>query len=105
METRASETAAAGPARGPVPLVSEADLANPLLTAADVMTAAPRTCAPGSTVLEAALIFRDGNCGVVPVTEAGRPVGVLTDRDLALAVADLDGLMADVAVGHLMARE
>jgi CBS domain-containing protein len=58
------------------------------LTAADVMTPSPRTCSPFSTVLEAVLIFRDADCGAVPVVDAGRPVGVLTDRDVALALAE-----------------
>jgi CBS domain-containing protein len=62
------------------------------LTAADVMTASPRTCSPFSTVLEAVLIFRDANCGVVPVVDTGEPVGVLTDRDVALALADYPDL-------------
>ena len=57
------------------------------LTAADVMTASPRTCSPFSTVLEAVMIFRDANCGAVPVVDAGVPVGILTDRDVALALA------------------
>jgi len=63
------------------------------LTASDVMTASPRTCSPFSTVLEAVLIFRDANCGVVPVVDAGEPVGVLTDRDVALALADYPDLV------------
>jgi CBS domain-containing protein len=58
------------------------------LTASDVMTANPRTCSPYSTVIEAVLIFRDADCGAVPVVDAGRPVGILTDRDVALALAD-----------------
>src|SRR5882757_7658502 len=62
------------------------------LTAADVMTASPRTCSPFSTVLEAVLVFRDANCGVVPVVDAGEPVGVLTDRDVALALAEYPDL-------------
>ena len=41
------------------------------LTAADVMTAAPRTCSRFSTVLEAVMIFRDADCGAVPVLEEG----------------------------------
>ena len=48
-------------------LITPADRFNPLLTAADIMTAAPRTCSPFSTVLEAVLIFRDADCGLVPV--------------------------------------
>jgi len=63
------------------------------LTASDVMTVSPRTCSPFSTVLEAVLIFRDANCGVVPVVDAGEPVGVLTDRDVALALADYPDLV------------
>jgi CBS domain-containing protein len=57
------------------------------LTAADVMTPAPRTCSVFSTVLEAVMIFRDCDCGAVPVLAEGNPVAVLTDRDIALALA------------------
>lgn len=63
------------------------DPARPV-TAADMMTASPRTCSTFSTVLEAVLIFRDEDCGAVPILEDGKPVGVLTDRDVALAVAE-----------------
>lgn len=58
------------------------------LTAADVMTTRPRTCSALSTVLEASVLFQDVDCGAVPVIDAGRPIGILTDRDVALAVAD-----------------
>ncbi len=70
------------------------------MTAADVMTPSPRTCSPFSTVLEAVLIFRDADCGAVPVVDLNQAVGVLTDRDVALALADhaeLSGMpVADV---------
>jgi CBS domain-containing protein len=58
------------------------------LTASDVMTACPRTCSPFSSVLEAVMIFRDVDCGAVPVVDGGVAVGVLTDRDVARASAD-----------------
>jgi CBS domain-containing protein len=58
------------------------------MTAADVMTAAPLTCSTFSTVLEAVMIFRDANCGAVPILAEGRPVAILTDRDVALALPD-----------------
>ncbi len=73
-------------------------------TAADVMTAGPRTCSTFSTVLEAVLIFRDADCGAVPVLEDGKPVGVLTDRDVALALADHESGLSALAVGQLMSR-
>ena len=60
-------------------------------TAADVMTPDPRTCSVFSTVLEAVMVFRDADCGAVPVIDEGKPVGMLTDRDVALALADFEG--------------
>jgi len=73
------------------------------LTAADVMTPSPRTCSSFSSVLEAVLIFRDADCGAVPIVEDGRPVGILTDRDVALALAEFPDL-ATRAVGDIMTR-
>ena len=63
------------------------------LTATDVMTGNPRTCSPYSSVLEAVLIFRDAQCGAVPVVNAGEPVGILTDRDVALALPEYPDLV------------
>jgi CBS domain-containing protein len=63
------------------------------MTAADVMTAAPLTCSTFSTVLEAVMIFRDADCGAVPILEEGRPVAILTDRDVALALPDSPDLI------------
>jgi CBS domain-containing protein len=79
------------------------DAAKRRRTAADIMTASPRTCSPFSTVLEATLIFRDEDCGAVPVVDEGRPVGVATDRDVALAVPD-DPDLADRPVSDIMSR-
>jgi CBS domain-containing protein len=63
------------------------------LTAADVMTPAPRTCSEFSTVLEAVMIFRDADCGAVPILSKGKPVAILTDRDVALASAEFPDLV------------
>ena len=71
-------------------------------TAAELMTPAPRTCSTFSTVLEAVMIFRDADCGVVPVTEDGVPVGILTDRDVTLALVDKPGNILDYPVSDLM---
>lgn len=71
-----------------------ADPPQPLLTAADVMTASPRTCSAFSTILEASLIFRDAECGAVPVVDGGQPIGILTDRDVALAVSTCPDLQS-----------
>ena len=77
----------------------------PALTASDVMTASPRTCSTFSTVLEAVMIFRDADCGIVPILEDGKPVGVLTDRDVALALANYETELSALPVGQLMSRD
>lgn len=55
--------------------------------ASDVMKTSLRTCSRFSRVIEAVLIFRDEDCGLVPVVEGGKPIGVVTDRDVVLALA------------------
>jgi hypothetical protein len=50
------------------------------LTAADLMTAAPRTCSTFSTVLEAVLIFRDADCGAVATSPWRWPCTARTCR-------------------------
>ena len=61
--------------------------------AADVMNPSPRTCSRFSRVIEAVLIFKDEDCGLVPVVEEGKPIGVVTDRDVALALATYHDLV------------
>jgi CBS domain-containing protein len=56
------------------------------------MTRSLRSCSPFSSVLEAVMIFRDINCGAVPVINAGEAMGILTDRDVALALAEFSDL-------------
>jgi len=75
-----------------------------VLTATDLMTPNPRTCSPFSTVLEAVLIFRDADCGAVPVVDAGKAVGILTDRDVALAVAEHGANLPALPVGDIMTK-
>src|SRR5690242_18514904 len=74
------------------------------MTAADLMSANPRTCSSYSTVLEAVLIFRDADCGAVPVLEEGKPVGVLTDRDVALALAEKGEALSSMPVSEIMTK-
>jgi CBS domain-containing protein len=55
----------------------------------DVMTPNPRTMSPDDSIQNAAQIMRDEDTGAVPVVEGGRPIGMVTDRDIVVrAVAD-----------------
>jgi CBS domain-containing protein len=74
------------------------------LTAADVMTTNPRTCSAYSSVLEASVLFQDADCGAVPVVDGGRPIGILTDRDVALAVANNPDL-GNLPVADFMSKD
>lgn len=50
-----------------------------------VMTANPTCCTPETTLREAAQLMRDKDCGEIPVVDAQRrPLGVITDRDIAV---------------------
>ena len=54
--------------------------------ARDIMTGSLTTCSPQDSVAEAAQLMRDRNIGDVLVTDEGKLVGILTDRDIAVRV-------------------
>lgn len=52
-----------------------------------VMTPDPATCQASTPVREIARLMLENDCGLVPVIdETGRPLGTVTDRDIALRV-------------------
>jgi CBS domain-containing protein len=65
---------------------------------ADVMTEQVVTAPRTSTVGEVAELMRDRNVGSVVICDGGRAMGVITDRDLALAVV-ADGIDAASQAG------
>ena len=75
----------------------------------DVMTPNPRTLDPNATVRDAARLMRDEDTGVVPLVENGRPVGLITDRDIVVrAVADgtsFDRPVRELATDDLVTAE
>jgi len=61
------------------------------------------TATPEESVVEAARRMRDEHVGCVVVLDGGhRPLGVLTDRDIVVAVVALDLEAADIAIGDVM---
>jgi CBS domain-containing protein len=49
-----------------------------------LMTTEPVTVAPGATLGEVATLMKQEDCGAIPVVEAGRLVGIVTDRDIVI---------------------
>lgn len=71
-----------------------------------LMTRPVRACAPTDTLDTAAHLMWEGDCGIVPVVDAdGRPVGVLTDRDVCMSALFNGAPLGDLPVSRAMSRE
>jgi CBS domain-containing protein len=71
----------------------------------DLMTTDVRTCASDTTVAEAARLMWEGDCGILPVVDDGKLVGVVTDRDMYIALATQNGLPSQLTVGAVATKE
>lgn len=70
------------------------------MKARDVMVKDPKTCRPGNTLAEAGRIMAESDCGALPVVDAdGRVAGMITDRDICLALTIHDSPASEVRVG------
>ena len=65
----------------------------------DIMTTEPAVCTPDTTVADAAHLMWDSDCGMLPVVDDGELVGVVTDRDMYIALATRDERAATLRVG------
>jgi CBS domain-containing protein len=68
----------------------------------DIMTPEPRTCAPETNLAAAAALMLDGDCGLLPVVDQGRLLGVVTDRDMFIALATRDQPASRVTAGEVV---
>jgi CBS domain-containing protein len=63
-----------------------------VITAKTLMTPDPATCFIGTPVREIARLMLDNDCGEIPVLdERRRPLGVVTDRDIAIRIVATGG--------------
>jgi CBS domain-containing protein len=67
----------------------------------DIMTPEPRTCSPDTNLAAAAALMLDADCGILPVTDGGRLVGIVTDRDMFIALATRNQLASQLRVGDV----
>ena len=68
----------------------------------DIMTGEPRTCSPDTNLAAAGALMLDGDCGMLPVVKEGRLVGVVTDRDLYIALATRNRRASELTVGEVV---
>jgi CBS-domain-containing membrane protein len=69
----------------------------------DVMTRNVKSCPPEASVDQAAMMMWDYDCGVLPVVDnEARVMGMITDRDIAIAAATRGRLTSQISVGEVM---
>jgi CBS domain-containing protein len=78
-------------------------------TVADILDSKGRnvwTVSPSTAVREAGALMREKNIGAVLVAgEDGRPVGILSERDIARGLVVHKGCVGDLAVSELMSTQ
>ena len=71
----------------------------------DVMTPQAICCTPETTLAAAATLMEQGRCRTLPVIHNGRPVAMITDRDICLALAVAACLPSELSVADVMSEE
>lgn len=70
-----------------------------------IMTKAAGSCGPSDRLPAAAGVMWKHDCGMVPVVDGNEVVGVITDRDIAIAVASRGVPAGDISVGEVATRK
>ena len=69
----------------------------------DVMTMPVATCRPGTNLAEAGALMWENDCGVLPVVDAaGELAGVVTDRDMFIALGTRNVAPSALTVAELL---
>jgi len=71
----------------------------------EVMTKSVEIASPNDTIHEAARLMADEDCGVLPVGENDRLVGMITDRDIVVRAVANGKQPDDCVVRDVMSRE
>jgi len=71
----------------------------------DIMTKNVSVAEPDETVKEVARKMKEFNVGAIPVVNADRPVGIVTDRDIVLRNVSEDRSASASRVGEIMSSE
>ena len=72
----------------------------------EIMTRNVKSCRPETSLSEAAVLMWDYDCGALPVVDdENRVMGMITDRDIAIATATKGRLATDINVGEVMSGD
>lgn len=68
-----------------------------------IMVEKPAACSPETNLAEAAALMWEHNCGALPIVDGEEHVvGVITDRDICMAVGTRNKLASEIRAGEVM---
>lgn len=65
----------------------------------EIMSTDLQVCSPETTVADAARLMWEADCGILPVVDEGELVGVVTDRDMYIALATRQERASHLRIG------
>ena len=72
----------------------------------DVMTSEVKSCRPETSLAAAAVMMLDYDCGALPVVnDENKVIGMITDRDIAIAAATRPRLASEIPVGEVISHK
>lgn len=72
----------------------------------EIMTSEVQSCSPENDLATAATMMWNYDCGCVPVVDGeGQVIGMVTDRDICMAVATRLRTASEITVGEVMTGE
>ena len=73
------------------------------MTVREIMVSKPACCQPEADLAVATALLCNHNCGALPVVDAkNQPVGMITDRDICIALGTRDKRAAEISVSQVM---
>lgn len=77
-----------------------------MMTVRDIMTSGVVSCKPETNLASAAASMWEHDCGVLPVVDENMHVkGMVTDRDICIALATRNQLASDITVGEVFSGD
>lgn len=72
----------------------------------DIMRSSPKSCAPSTNLAALTELLWSSGCGALPVVDASGGVsGIVTDRDICVALGTRNGRPSELVAKEVMSRE
>jgi CBS domain-containing protein len=71
----------------------------------EIMRQSVASCSPDSNLAAAVALLWTNDCGALPVLHNGKLEGIITDRDIAIALGTRNLRASDITVGEVISRE